>query len=121
MGGTDAQSRRFGRRRAARIRSRLPDAVAAAGRADGASLYRKCARSAAFAVIRAVDRIHRQLREQTLIDFVIGRELGPIGRWLRLFLGVDVLVFPVLNPLYLHPFPAQKLPGFALSLNPSKD
>lgn len=49
-------------------------------------------------------------------DFVIGRELGPIGRWLRLFLGVYFLVFLVLNPLYLHPLPAQKLPGFALSV-----
>lgn len=48
--------------------------------------------------------------------FVIGQGIGPIGRWLRLFLGLYFLIFLVLNPLYLHPIPASALPGFALAV-----
>lgn len=46
--------------------------------------------------------------------FVIGLGIGPVGRWFRLFLGAYLLVFLVLNPLYLHPLPARTLATFAL-------
>ncbi len=48
--------------------------------------------------------------------FVIGQGLGPVGRWLRLFLGVYFLVFLVVNPLYLHPLQTYELRRFALSV-----
>jgi len=48
--------------------------------------------------------------------FIIGRGIGPVGRWVRLFLGIDSLVFLVVNPLYLHPMARHALPAFAASV-----
>ncbi|TAN02437.1 MAG: hypothetical protein EPN36_16730 [Rhodanobacteraceae bacterium] len=48
--------------------------------------------------------------------FIIGQGIGPVGRWLRLFLGVYFLIFLVLNPLYLHPLSPRALPAFALTV-----
>lgn len=48
--------------------------------------------------------------------FRIGQGIGPIGRWLRLFLGVYFLIFLVLNPLYLHPLTVRALHALALTV-----
>ncbi len=48
--------------------------------------------------------------------FIIGRGIGPVGRWVRLFLGIDTLVFLVVNPLFLHPVARHALPAFAASV-----
>jgi hypothetical protein len=56
---------------------------------------------------------------QTVEDdelFIIGRGIGPVGRWVRLLLGIDFLVFLVVNPLYLHPVARGALPAFAASV-----
>ena len=45
--------------------------------------------------------------------FIIGRGIGPVGRWLRLLLGLYFLIFLVLDPLYLHPVP-EEIPAFVL-------
>lgn len=49
--------------------------------------------------------------------FTIGQGIGPIGRWLRLFLGVYFLIFLVVNPLYLHPISAKALVGLAITVS----
>jgi hypothetical protein len=46
--------------------------------------------------------------------FIIGRGIGPVGRWLRLLLGLYFLIFLVVNPLYLHPVPQEEIAAFAL-------
>lgn len=48
--------------------------------------------------------------------FVIGRGIGPVGRWSRLFLGLYFVTFLVLNPLYLHPVPSDEVVTFALTV-----
>jgi hypothetical protein len=48
--------------------------------------------------------------------FVIGRGIGPVGRWSRLLLGLYFLAFLVLNPLYLHPVPRDEVVTFALTV-----
>jgi hypothetical protein len=48
--------------------------------------------------------------------FVIGRGIGPVGRWSRLFLGLYFLAFLVLNPLYLHPVPRDEIGTLALTV-----
>ena len=48
--------------------------------------------------------------------FTIGRGIGPVGRWLRLLLGLYFLIFLILNPLYLNPVPPEAIAAFALSV-----
>lgn len=45
--------------------------------------------------------------------FRIGNDVGAVGRWYRLFLGVFFLGYSLLDPLVLNPMPRGELAGFA--------
>jgi hypothetical protein len=55
-------------------------------------------------------------RKAELDPFIIGRGIGPVGRWSRLFLGLYFLTFLFLNPLYLHPVPNDEIVTFAVAV-----
>jgi len=46
--------------------------------------------------------------------FVIGDGVGIVGRWSRLFFGLNSIIYFVLNPILLNPIPKEDLAGFAL-------
>lgn len=45
--------------------------------------------------------------------FVIGDGVGIVGRWSRLFFGLNSLIYFVLNPILLNPIPKDQLVDFA--------
>ncbi|MEN8376982.1 MAG: DUF6410 domain-containing protein [Gemmatimonadota bacterium] len=49
----------------------------------------------------------------TNAHFHIGHDVGPVGRWFRLFVGAYFLVFLVLNPLLVNPMARADLLPFA--------
>jgi len=47
--------------------------------------------------------------------FVIGNGVGIVGRWSRLFIGLNSIIYFVLNPILLNPIPKEELVDFALT------
>lgn len=47
--------------------------------------------------------------------FVIGDGVGVVGRWARLFLGLNSIIYLVLNPILLNPLPSDQLVEFAIN------
>ena len=47
--------------------------------------------------------------------FVIGDGVGVVGRWSRLFFGLNSLIYLVLNPILLNPIPKEELVDFAIT------
>ncbi len=45
--------------------------------------------------------------------FVIGNGVGIVGRWMRLFLGINTVIYLVINPVLLNPIPKEELLSFA--------
>ncbi|MGH2402984.1 MAG: DUF6410 domain-containing protein [bacterium] len=44
-------------------------------------------------------------------EFLIGNSVGPFGRWFRLFVGLNSVIYLVINPILLHPMaPAELVP-----------
>ena len=46
---------------------------------------------------------------------VIGDGVGIVGRWSRLFFGLNSLIYFVLNPIILNPVPKDQLADFAIN------
>lgn len=47
--------------------------------------------------------------------FVIGDGVGIVGRWSRLFFGLNSMIYFVLNPILLNPIPKEELIDFAIN------